>query len=541
MKKILSIAISFVIAFSGSAMALDYGAEWNGYEDNNAQQYSDVAPTHWAYDAINRATAVNWFSGYPDKSFRPNQSITREEAMKVIVTFLGLDLKQTTTSSYFDVDKTRWSSPFIEAGKLLFPEITTYNGQKPFQPEMPIKREDVMYALVIAKKYNNEIQFVDQSVLNMFKDQNSISSSLKPYVALAVNIGLVSGHANGTIGAQDPLTRAEFATMLYRATYIGDGTGGGLEAVATVESVTLGLPLVSELTVGDTLTITANAVMSDGTTVDYSSNLNPYNSSNNNVVLMNRNQITAVSEGTAVIKFNADDKLSDKSLVINVKPAIVSEPAEENNNNNNGNEDENEEVNEEENNYEEERESDAALVSFSWSVDELSLNKGDTARVKLIGTYSDGSQKDLTDEYTFRTSDDSVVTVDSNGIVKAVGVGSAKITYSASGITSVNAAAPLKVTVAAADNNDIVSARWSVNKVEIGVGETAEVKLLGVFSDGSTVDITEECSPFIDDESIAVFENGRIKGIAKGKTDLWFESLPNAHLVLPDLLTVTVE
>jgi hypothetical protein len=114
-----------------------------------------------------------------------------------------------------------WYAPYIEAGKDLLPEKTSYNGETPFLPKQPIIREDVCYALVKIKGYESQTENANQSVLNMFKDQNSISTKIKPYVAVAVSNGLISGYDDGTLGAQDPLTRAEFATMLYRATYVG--------------------------------------------------------------------------------------------------------------------------------------------------------------------------------------------------------------------------------------------------------------------------------------------------------------------------------
>ena len=50
--------------------------------------FSDTAG-HWAADAIGRAAAAGWITGYPDGTFRPNQSITRAEAATIINNMLG--------------------------------------------------------------------------------------------------------------------------------------------------------------------------------------------------------------------------------------------------------------------------------------------------------------------------------------------------------------------------------------------------------------------------------------------------------------------
>lgn len=233
MKKLLSVltAIALFASSLTGAFALEYGAEYSGYTAAVQAKFSDVPGDHWAFDAVNRVVAKNWFNGYPDGRFMPDASITRAEALKVFVEFLGLQLNTVTTSSYHDVDVNEWYTPYIEAGKKLFPEIAAFDGTISFRPDAPVTREDTIYALVIALKYDDKVTFADQSILNMYSDKNSISELIKPYAAVAVEKGLVSGYEDGTIGGQDPLTRAEFATLLYRASTIGFGTGGGIAAI----------------------------------------------------------------------------------------------------------------------------------------------------------------------------------------------------------------------------------------------------------------------------------------------------------------------
>lgn len=218
----LNMSAAVVSAAGNFGGGMSYGEEWNRYVDENVVTYSDVPKTHWAYDAISRVSAKGWFEGYPDGKFHTSQSITRSEAATVFTKFLGLQLSTVTESSFYDVDASRdWYAPYIEVCKELFPGHENFDGSVPFQPNMPITREDTIYALVKALGYENETQFADESVLKMFSDANSISAKIRPYMAVAVSRGIASGHVNGSIGAQDPLTRAEFATLLYRATYIG--------------------------------------------------------------------------------------------------------------------------------------------------------------------------------------------------------------------------------------------------------------------------------------------------------------------------------
>ena len=47
------------------------------------EMYSDVTPSHWAYDVVRQATAQGIFTGYPDGAFRGNKPLNRYEAAVV--------------------------------------------------------------------------------------------------------------------------------------------------------------------------------------------------------------------------------------------------------------------------------------------------------------------------------------------------------------------------------------------------------------------------------------------------------------------------
>lgn len=64
--------------------------------------FTDVSASHWAYDAISTAAAEGWIGGYADGSFRPDQAITRAEAMTIINRALDRG-----------VDETSWLGDYI--------------------------------------------------------------------------------------------------------------------------------------------------------------------------------------------------------------------------------------------------------------------------------------------------------------------------------------------------------------------------------------------------------------------------------------------
>ena len=76
--------------------------------------FSEVPETHWASSAISAGTSAGWLSGYPDGTFRPDQNITRLEAVKMINTAFhrtcDVNYVQTTKGfpRFYDVSPEFW-------------------------------------------------------------------------------------------------------------------------------------------------------------------------------------------------------------------------------------------------------------------------------------------------------------------------------------------------------------------------------------------------------------------------------------------------
>ncbi len=57
----------------------------------NELPYSDMTPEHWAYNYVVCITAEGMVSGYDDGTFRPNDTITYNEYIKIFVSLLGYE------------------------------------------------------------------------------------------------------------------------------------------------------------------------------------------------------------------------------------------------------------------------------------------------------------------------------------------------------------------------------------------------------------------------------------------------------------------
>ncbi len=79
--------------------------------------FSDIEG-HWAKDYILEATSLSWITGYEDGTFRPNNYITRAEAMTIINGILVryADVDSDLAMQWPDLDKSDWYyGPVIEA------------------------------------------------------------------------------------------------------------------------------------------------------------------------------------------------------------------------------------------------------------------------------------------------------------------------------------------------------------------------------------------------------------------------------------------
>ena len=72
-----------------------------GYHKN----YNDVTTAYWAVDEINKATAADVMIGYPDKSFKPDQQITKAEVFATVAKLIDVPYTNDGTAPTFNGKK----------------------------------------------------------------------------------------------------------------------------------------------------------------------------------------------------------------------------------------------------------------------------------------------------------------------------------------------------------------------------------------------------------------------------------------------------
>ena len=76
--------------------------------------FSDVESNKWYAEYIKFAVENKWINGYSDGTFRPNNSITRDEAAKILARAIQLSTHNQEQTLFSDIEKNSEFIPYVE-------------------------------------------------------------------------------------------------------------------------------------------------------------------------------------------------------------------------------------------------------------------------------------------------------------------------------------------------------------------------------------------------------------------------------------------
>lgn len=160
---------------------------------------------HWAEEHISEWIEMGNISGYPDGTFRPNNSITRAE-FATLLNRIVVDIPENAEYrevTFADVSEDAWY--YTDVYRLAtFGIISKANN---FYPDRNVTREEAMVMIYRAFGFTPEEE-------KTFTDSDKISSWAKDAVSALVSLDIVSGYPDGSIRPKVNLTRAETVKML---------------------------------------------------------------------------------------------------------------------------------------------------------------------------------------------------------------------------------------------------------------------------------------------------------------------------------------
>lgn len=180
----------------------------NGDTSVSASVFTDMGG-HWAQNYVEALYKRGIMKGYEDSSFRANNSITRAELAKTIVE--AFEISANTDISFKDIDLGSWYSAYVASAAAA--GIVNGFEDGTFGPDMAITRQDaaLMIYRALSKKVTLSVGYT------FFTDDRDISLYASGAIRTLGDLGIVSGNENKQFKPNNPITRAEIATLICRA------------------------------------------------------------------------------------------------------------------------------------------------------------------------------------------------------------------------------------------------------------------------------------------------------------------------------------
>lgn len=179
--------------------------------------FSDVPATDPLSPAIEYLKAQGILQGYSDGTFKPKQTVTRAEAVKLVVAPLvsAQDLASYTKTAFNDIPEGTWYLPYTEAARTKLNAIDGPPTKPAFNGGNPVTLAEF---LKIMEKANGIDPTSSYSEINSPISTDVVNASDWYYgpVRYALTASMIIVSADGTIEPAKTLTRADVANLLYR-------------------------------------------------------------------------------------------------------------------------------------------------------------------------------------------------------------------------------------------------------------------------------------------------------------------------------------
>lgn len=168
----------------------------------------EMASVQKALEEALKVARPGYMTGYPDKTFKPKNAMTRAEVSAVFTRIMTHGEKVGAFSSFRDIDDSKWyasSVGYMEKKGLI-------NGYKDgtFKPQKTITRAE--FARILAG-------YANLTPINGGTDYRDVKSShwASGYIAAVEQAGLMSGRGKGRFAPSENITRQEVCVALNKA------------------------------------------------------------------------------------------------------------------------------------------------------------------------------------------------------------------------------------------------------------------------------------------------------------------------------------
>ena len=205
MKKCLCLLLALLVLSMGVWAADDNVSE-------EAQPaYTDVASSHWACEAIDAMVEAHVTTGFPDGTFRPDDTVSRAQFLAMVLRAVYPD------DIALAEDGQAWWQPYLDAARstTLTSSLEWNTDQAPM--DLPITRFEAATLLDRTNgTYNGLTLTAGWEPADGFTDQGDFPTLYEAHVRSAAGGGLISGYPDGSFRGEKTLTRAEACVLIQR-------------------------------------------------------------------------------------------------------------------------------------------------------------------------------------------------------------------------------------------------------------------------------------------------------------------------------------
>ncbi len=176
---------------------------------STVSSFKDVSSSHWAYPYITELASKNIIGGYDDGTFKPNNSVTREEFVKMIIGAAGL-LSLDKECNFADVPNNAWYYDYVASAYAA--GIISGIDDTAFGIGTNITRQDV--AVIAARVLAYLGKTPTATTETTLTDVDTVADYATDSVKLLNSIGIINGYDDGSFMPNNTLTRAEAATII---------------------------------------------------------------------------------------------------------------------------------------------------------------------------------------------------------------------------------------------------------------------------------------------------------------------------------------
>lgn len=192
-------------------------------EARSPVQFVDVGAGFWAQEAITKAQRRGFLSGYPDQTFRPQETITRVQGIVAIANGLGLPAAPASTLGIYR-DRAQIPSYAVSAVAAATQNrlILNFPSADLLRPLEALTRAEVATLVYQGLVQQGKAPVIDSALIPRPAAVNPGFSDLEghwaqPFITALTQAQLISGLETGQFAPNAPMTRAQFAALLAKA------------------------------------------------------------------------------------------------------------------------------------------------------------------------------------------------------------------------------------------------------------------------------------------------------------------------------------